>query len=266
MPEFVPTKYDTDLADDEWALIASLFEAATGRQPTYAAREHLNATLYVMRSGCPWRLLPNDYPPWNTVYKQQARWSAKGLLAQAMSLLRPVRHGDDYMPTVGIVDSSFVEGAYGGPAVGISGHKRAHGTNIHVIIDAEAYPLFVAVEPSNRADSTVLQGFIQEFALKYPTLQRLLADKAYRGSATATAALACNIAIDVSSPPLKPPKNFAPQPLRWKVETFFAWLFRWRRLAKNWCTTAEGFLREVQWVLLALALRRYPKLRPSPIS
>lgn len=116
--------------------------------------------------------------------------------------------------------------------------------------------------PSNRPDSVLTQEFIPEFAAKYPCVKLLLADKALSSEKMATAAARVDIVLDVSSPPLKPPGNFSPQPTRWKIEQYFSWLFRWRRLAKNWCSTAEGFLRDVRWAMLGIALQRFTKHTP----
>jgi transposase len=89
MPE-TARRYLTDLTDAEWALLAPLLERRhnRGRPPKWPRRLVADAVFYLLRSGCPWRLLPRDYPPWPTVYTQFRRWRLAGTLRAAHDRLR----------------------------------------------------------------------------------------------------------------------------------------------------------------------------------
>ena len=82
--------YDTDLIDEQWAKIYSLYPEANhrGRPRTIDFREITNAMLYMVRAGCPWRLLPHDFPKWQTVYYYFRRWQKEGLWPKIHDTLR----------------------------------------------------------------------------------------------------------------------------------------------------------------------------------
>src|SRR5271170_5912991 len=76
----IVTRYQPDLTDAEWRVIAPHLPkpCATGRPREWPMREIFNGIFYVMRAGCPWRLLPNDLPPWGTIYRWFAAWRDDG--------------------------------------------------------------------------------------------------------------------------------------------------------------------------------------------
>ncbi|MBC8737091.1 transposase [Paraburkholderia sp. UCT31] len=113
--------YPSDVTDEQWARVAPAFQRQRGRPRCISARELLNAILYVMRTGCGWRALPHDFPKWQTVFAQRRRWTRSGVLAAAHARLLPAGHE----PTVGIIDSTFIESAFGGGECAPSGYKRA---------------------------------------------------------------------------------------------------------------------------------------------
>lgn len=107
--------YPTDLTEKEWGIIASLFEvsyAKGGRPPTHSKRELLNAIFYVLRTGCQWRYLPHDFPPWKTVYTYFRCWKRSGLLEKLngyLVVLSRQHLGRQPSPRAGIVDSQSVK-------------------------------------------------------------------------------------------------------------------------------------------------------------
>lgn len=104
--------YATDLSDEQWELVRPLVEATTGRKASVSRREIVNATLYVARTGCQWRLLPREFPKWSTVYSCYHRWAWSGTLDKLHAALRrEVRsvHGKSAQPTAAIVDSQSVK-------------------------------------------------------------------------------------------------------------------------------------------------------------
>ncbi len=104
--------YETDLTDDQWALVEPLVQAATGRKPTVCRRQIVNAILYLSRTGCQWRLLPKEFPHWSTVHSCYRRWRLNGTLERIhAALYARVRHaaGRQATPTAGSVDSQTIK-------------------------------------------------------------------------------------------------------------------------------------------------------------
>src|SRR5919202_4715121 len=86
------SKYLTDLSDAEWAFLKLHLPASKkrrrGRPRIHSLREILNADFYLLKSGCPWRLLPHDFPPWNTVYHWFRKWRIDGTFERLNLALR----------------------------------------------------------------------------------------------------------------------------------------------------------------------------------
>ncbi len=114
--------YPTDLKDKEWAKIEHLVPqpksggkaTAGGRPPKYERREVLNALFYMTKSGCTWRMLPHDLPPWEVVYMYFAQWRDQGVFERINEVLRRrirIEVGKDEEPSVAIIDSQSVKTA-----------------------------------------------------------------------------------------------------------------------------------------------------------
>ena len=104
-------RYPSDLSDDEWALLKPLLDppgSGKGRPRRIPRREIANAIFYVLRTGCQWRYIPEDFPHWNTVYGYFAQWRDDGTWERANDTLRRrvrVALGRNPEPSAGIVDS-----------------------------------------------------------------------------------------------------------------------------------------------------------------
>ena len=108
------TAYATDLTDDQWELIAKLIPAAKpgGRPRSVNIREVLNAIFYLLRTGCAWRLLPHDFPPWGTVHYYYRRFRMEGVWQNIHGRLREkLRREDGRQPTpsAAIIDTQTVK-------------------------------------------------------------------------------------------------------------------------------------------------------------
>ncbi len=155
-----------------------------------------------------------------------------------------------------MVDSTFVESAYGCKGTGISGHKRAKGNIISVAVDKHGDVLAASVNSANTADSTAAQPLIEVAFALFSTLKRVLGDSAYDRTALKEFLEILGLDLDTTSPPLPKGVHFLPRPVRWVVEQYFGWLMRWRRLAKNYCYEALRFTSEVRWCIMATAMKR----------
>ena len=124
--------YPSTLTDAQWARIRTIFEPSAhsrgGRPRAHSARHLVNAILYVMKQGCAWRALPHDFPPWKTVYCAKNRWTNR--IVEALAALRVSAN-----PSVGILDSTFIESSYGGSQSAPNGYKRATGCGVHVLVE-----------------------------------------------------------------------------------------------------------------------------------
>jgi transposase len=128
-----PTRYPSSLTDAEWALIEDLFvHRGPGQKPTYSRRLLLDALLYLVRSGCPWRLLPHDLPPWQNVYATFRRWTRQGIWERMHQRLREqyrLQVGKDAQPSVAVLDSQSVPTTEKGGPAALTRPKRSRGAS-----------------------------------------------------------------------------------------------------------------------------------------
>lgn len=151
------TLYLTDVSDAEWDCIASLFPApaAHGRPGLHSPREIVTAILYLLRSGCAWRLLPHDLPPWKTVYHYFRVWRKNGLWERLHTALRErvrTKMGREAQPSAGISESQRVKTiGLRGPG-GYDAGKKSKGRKRHVLVDTQGFILKAKVHPADIMD------------------------------------------------------------------------------------------------------------------
>lgn len=270
------TRYPGGLTDAEWELVQDLFPSPTGgKPPKYPRRLVVDACCYVLRSGCPWRMLPKDFPPWQNVYAHFRRWTAKGLFETMHDRLRAQwrqRQGKDPNPTAAVLDTQSIKtSAQGGPK-GYDAGKKVKGRKRHLMVDLMGLLLAVLVLPANVQDRDGAAPLAARGMAKYPTLQKLFADPAYTGDWSEALRDTYGVEVELvrrppkagswaesTGPPAPAPAPATPFPIvpkRWVVERTNSWVERPRRLSKDYDRLPEV---SASWIWLAearLLLRR----------
>lgn len=253
-------RYQTDLSDAEWAVIEPHLPPVhrTGRPRSWPMREIINAIFYVMRAGCPWRLLPSDLPPWGTVYRWFAALRDDGCfeaINHALVMADRERVGREASPTGAIIDTQSVKTTEAGGPRGYDAGKKIKGRKRHALVDTDGRGLVLEPHPANIQDRDGGGPLLRASRGAFPFIEKVFADSGYAGDKVAAATV---IAVEIVR---KNPDQvgFAVQPRRWVVERFFAWINRNRRLAKDFEATidsARAFLYAASVMLLVRRLAR----------
>jgi transposase len=227
----------------------------------------LNALFYLIRCGCPWRLLPKDFPPFTTVQNHFYAWRDSGLWEQIVCLLVMAARdaeGRAAAPTAVVVDSQSVETTEAGGPRGFDAAKKIKGRKRQIAVDTLGLPIECQITPADVQDRDALAPLLRDVRRKSPFVTTCFADSGYNGDDAQRAAFeASRIAVTVVKRTDKEVKGFVVLPKRWVVERTFGWINRARRLAKDFEATTTSSLA---WLLIALAFlltRRMARLAQS---
>ena len=259
------TTYPSDLTDAEWECAQRYLppEPRRGRPRTHPLRRILDAILYVVRTGCPWRYLPINFPPWQTVFYHFRRFCLRGtwhLFYAALHRAERDRTGRHPDPSAAIMDSQSVKTVEESARIrGYDAHKCIKGRKRHLLVDTLGLPIASYVTSADIHDSVGARKLLSGLALFVPRLKKIWADAGYRGHELADWCQAqggWDLEVVERTPGVR---GFAVLPKRWIVERTFGWLSRNRRMSKDYerkVQTSETLIEVAMIRLLVARLGR----------
>ncbi len=232
--------YPSDVSDDEWALVAPFLALLPEHAPQrcHPLREVFNGLRYIIKTGAPWRWMPNDLPPWEIVYQQAQRWLRAGcfeVLAEDLRCLLRLAAGHAAQPSAALIDSRTLRSTpESGGRAGYDGAKRKRGSKLHMAVDTLGHLLALHVTSADADD----RGEVERLARAVQSatgesVDLAYVDQGYTGERAASAARRHGIELEVVKLP-EAKKGFVLLPRRWVIERSFAWATRFRRLVKDY--------------------------------
>ncbi len=232
--------YPSDVSDEAWAWAAPYLTLMTEEAPQrdYALREVFNGLRWLIRAGAAWRMMPNDLPPWTVVYQQSQRWLNacvfETMVHDLRELLR-VAQGRNAQPSAAILDSRTLQASpESGERAGSDGAKRKRGSKVHLAVDTLGHLLTLLVTAADEQDRAQVEKLAQQVQdVTGDSVELASVDQGYTGEQAAQAAEQHGIHLEVVKLP-QAKKGFVLLPRRWVVERSFAWVARFRRLARDY--------------------------------
>ncbi len=245
-------RYPNDLSKKEWRIIEPHLPPIHGNQKL-SLLAIVNGIFYVNKTGCQWRALPHEYPPWPSVYYHFGKWSKNGTLEEINTALCKAdrrKRGRKERPTGALIDSQSVKTAKEASEVGFDGGKMVKGHKRHSLADTVGNMLNVVVTAANVSDIAGGKLLIGKVVDTFATIEKIWADGTYRGGMVDWVRETLDAELEIVQRE-EGQKGFKVQPKRWVVERTFAWLGNYRRLSKDY----ERLLRNSEGMIYVASIR-----------
>jgi transposase len=261
-------RYPSDLTDAQWDLVKPMLPLikSPGRIPKHPRRAMVDAILYVVRSGCSWRQLPIDFPPWQTVYWQFQQWEKRQVTERIVEELREqlrLAEGREAEPSAGVMDSQSVKAAdtVGSDTRGYDAGKKINGRKRFIVTDTLGLLVVVCVMSASRQDrdgakTTLLSTYL------FSPIRHVFADQGFAGRLVDWAAATLNTTVEIVRKPADQ-RGFVVHPKRWVVERSLAWLTAHRRLARDYERDPAVSEALIRWAAINTMVRRLARGRPA---
>jgi putative transposase len=252
--------YPNDLTDEQWKKLKPHLPKSHGRGAPRRVnmREVINALRYLSCTGCQWRMLPHDLPPWEIVYYYFSQWRDSGdweRLNRELRIEVRVSVGKDPEPSAAILDSQSVKATEVSKTRGYDAGKKINGMKRHLLVDTLGLVLIVLILTADVQDRAGARQLLEKIKGKLPRLQKIWADGGYTGNLIDWVKQTCGWILEIVKRSDQA-KGFQLLPHRWIVERTFGWFNRSRRLSKDYERLASSGEAMVYIAMITLMTKR----------
>ena len=251
------TNYPTNVSDSQWQIIINFLD--TERNRKYELREIINAILYLVKTGCQWRMLPGDFAPWKLVYYYFSKWKKTEIFEMLHEFLVEkvrVANGKNEEPTAGIIDAQSVKNTLvSSEDKGFDAGKKIKGIKRHILVDTLGLVLAVVIQSASVQDRDGAISVIEKMKENWKKVTKIFADGGYRGKLIDTVKKKFKIDLEI----IKRDElhTFKILPKRWIVERTFAWIDTNRRNSKNYERLNNTSVAMVHLSAIRIMLNRF---------
>lgn len=251
------TNYPTNLSDSQWQVIKDFFGKERKRKSTL--REILNAVLYVVKTGCQWRMLPRDFAKWQLVYYYYRKWVEQEIFDKLLDKLRSivrVKSGQNARAALGIMDSQSVRWGNNRSFNSFDGNKKVKGIKRHVVVDKNGFLLAIMVTVAHIHDSSAVIMLMKVLRESFHSIKTIIADGGYRGTIIDEVRKKFGYMLQIVLRRQNDGIGFKPIHKRWIIERTFSWFDNDRRLCRNYELLMENAEEMVKLSAIRLLLNK----------